>query len=1082
MKLPAQTGDGRYLRALLDVTFTDDQLRIITAPLVPQLVVAGAGSGKTTVMAARVVHAVVHHHLEPGQVLGLTFTNKAAGELASRVQGALERLLLGGIAVDEISRPTVTTYHAYAAELLREHALRIGREPLTQVLTEAGRWQLATRTVRAAHGPLPHLAWVPSTVARRLLALDAELAEHRRSTAEVHSFDAELLTEQAAAGPVSRRTGPLVDYLGSIRARDDLLTLVADYRDRKERLDLVDFGDQVALAAEIAVRCPDVGVAYRDTFRLVLLDEYQDTGIAQRDLLVALFGGGHPVTAVGDPNQAIYGWRGASVGNLLRFPEQFPTPAGDPADVVPLMTSFRCARRILAVANRVAAPLRRPAPPTRRPVLDVPHLTAAPAAAEGGVRIALHATVHDEAAWTAAAIADAIDGGTSPGQVAVLCRARNAFPRLQEALTDRGVPVEVVGLGGLLEMPEVADVVCTLRLLVDPTDNGAALRLLAGPRWRIGLRDLAALGRRATRLTGVVEQTGDPLRDAAARLDPVTAVSLLDAVEDPGPADDYAPDALARFGRFAAELAGLREQLGQPIVELVTEVISRSGLDVEVAAGPEALARSGAANLTAFVHHAARFTGLDGTADLPAFLGFLDAASDVEGGLDVGAVPATDTVKILTVHKGKGLEWDVVAVPGLVAGVFPARPSGAGAWTRSAQLLPAPLRGDAADLPDRPAPEDAALEAFARSCREDYADEERRLGYVAFTRARRLLLASGYWWGVTQRRPAGPSELLRELHAQLAAGLVEVDTWVDGDSVGARNPLLEGPDRDVPWPSVPAEPAASERRRAADAVRRALAGTLAVPDDLDPAERAALAGWQSEVELVLAEQSTARAATRAVPLPRRLTTTQLVALAADPDGFAATLVRPVPARPGRQARRGTRFHAWVQNWVQEQYGERPLFDADELPGVLGGDTDPDFALLRERFLAGPYAHRRPVAVEAPFEFVVAGRTIRGRIDAVYRTGGGLDVLDFKTGRPPSGTAAAVQLSVYRLAWAEIAGVPAERVDAGFLAVREGRVVRPARLLDREELAALVSGVPPTGSCRSSRAGAATPADPHPVRS
>lgn len=1062
MNLPAQTGDGHYLRELLGVDFTEDQLRIITAPLAPQLVVAGAGSGKTTVMAARVVHAVVHHHLEPGQVLGLTFTNKAAGELASRVQGALDRLLLGGVAVDEISRPTVITYHAYAAELLRQHALRIGREPLAQLLTEAGRWQLAIRTVRAARGPFPHLSWAPGTVARRLLALDAELAEHRRSTAEVRGFDAELLSEQAAAGQVPRRTGPLVDYLASIRARDDLLTLVADYRDRKERLDLVDFGDQVALAADIAVRWPDVGVAYRDTFRLVLLDEYQDTGIAQRDLLVALFGGGHPVTAVGDPNQAIYGWRGASVGNLLRFPEQFRTAAGDPAGVVPLMTSFRCARRILAVANRVAAAPQRPVAPTRRPALDVPPLTAAATAAEGTVRIALHATVADEAAWTATAIADAVHAGTPPGQVAVLCRQRNAFPRLQEALTNRGVPVEVVGLGGLLEMPEVADVVCTLRLLVDPMDNGAALRLLAGPRWRIGVRDLAALGRRATCLAGAVEQTGDPLRDAAARLDPVTAVSLLDAVEDPGPADDYAPEAPARFGRFAAELAGLRQQLGGPIVELVTEVIARSGLDVEVAAGPAALARSRTANLTAFLDHAAQFTGLDGTADVPAFLGFLDAARDVEGGLDVGSVPATDTVKILTVHRAKGLEWDVVAVPGLVAGVFPARPSGAAAWTRSAQLLPAPLRGDAADLPDRPAPEDAALEEFARACREDYADEERRLGYVAFTRARRLLLASGYWWGATQRRPAGPSELLRELHAQVAVGFVDVDTWVDGDAVGTRNPLLEAADRDVPWPSVPAEPVVSERRRAADAVRRALAGTLPTPGDLDPAERAVLTGWQAEAERVLAEQSAARAGPRLVSLPRRLTATQLVALAADPDGFAATLVRPVPTRPGRQARLGTRFHAWVQNWVAEQYGERPLFDADELPGVLGGDTDPDFALLRERFLACPYANQRPVAVEAPFELVIAGRTIRGRIDAVYRTDGGLDVLDFKTGRPPSGTAAAVQLSVYRLAWAEIAGVPAERVDAGFLAVRAGRVVRPARLLDREELAALVSEMPPAG--------------------
>jgi DNA helicase-2/ATP-dependent DNA helicase PcrA len=162
----------------------------------------------------------------------------------------------------------------------------------------------------------------------------------------------------------------------------------------------------------------------------------------------------------------------------------------------------------------------------------------------------------------------------------------------------------------------------------------------------------------------------------------------------------------------------------------------------------------------------------------------------------------------------------------------------------------------------------------------------------------------------------------------------------------------------------------------------------------------------------------------------------------------------MPQPPAPQARRGSRFHAWVERL----YGAVPLLDAEDLPGA-GDDelTDEDLAVLQERFLADGWAERRPVAVEQPFELVVGGRLLRGRIDAVYPTDAGFDVIDFKTGTVPADLgAASLQLSVYRLAWADLRGVDPAQVQAGFLYVRDGTVRRPDALLSREELDALLS--------------------------
>ncbi|MGZ6792497.1 MAG: PD-(D/E)XK nuclease family protein, partial [Mycobacteriales bacterium] len=431
-------------------------------------------------------------------------------------------------------------------------------------------------------------------------------------------------------------------------------------------------------------------------------------------------------------------------------------------------------------------------------------------------------------------------------------------------------------------------------------------------------------------------------------------------------------------------------------------------------------------------------------------------ADEHERGLDSTGPTGGRAVQLLTAHKAKGLEWDVVVVPDLTKDVFPsvkARDS----WATNGHVLPGPLRGDAEDQPVLDlALTKQALKDFKDERDADALREERRLGYVAFTRPRLLLVGSGHWWGPTQSRPRGPSPFLDELRAHADQGHGQVLGWAD-KPVEERNPgLAERPV--LTWPA-PYEPEPFARRTAAARQVRALTALLAdgraLPEDsgLTAAERERFARLDREAALLLEEELLARRAVREVHLPVSLSASQLMRLREDADAFARELARPMPRPPAPAARRGTRFHAWVETLFED----RPLLDPDELPGAEDDElgSDEDLVALQEAFLTSGWATRKPHAVEAPFALPLAGRVVRGRIDAVYDLGGGRwQVVDWKTGRE---AADPVQLAVYRLAWARLVGVPVEDVDAAFLYVRTGREVLHTDLPGEAELAALLTG-------------------------
>jgi DNA helicase II / ATP-dependent DNA helicase PcrA len=1139
---------------------TAEQAAVIGAPPRPLAVIAGAGSGKSETMAARLVWLVANGVVRPERVLGLTFTRKAAAELGQRVRVRLDGLRKAGLAgpgpagpgpagtglagtglagtglagtglagpglagadpplaqlpadtaaeggAELDGEPVVSTYHAYAARLVADHALREALEPTLRLITPAVAWQIAARVVAGYGGPMDAVTWSPPAVTAAVLMLAGELAEHLRTPGDVVGVG-DWLQAQAAARP-GKLPAQVRKILDSQRAREQLLPMVAGYARAKAEREVIDHGDQVAIAARIAARHPEVGAAERGRYQVVLLDEYQDTSHAQLVLLRSLFGGGHPVTAVGDPCQSIYGWRGASAGNLRRFGRDFPVVTGSgrgrtasPAAVRMLSTSFRNTGRVLDVAAAVQQELRAAAP-------EVPRLVPPPGrAGRGRVTCALTETAADEAAWVAEQVSallalppgvapdgepwpDGRDDRVHPRDVAVLCRKRAQFPALRMALEARGVPVEVVGLGGLLTVPEVADIVATLRVLHDPGASAPLARLLTGPRWRIGPRDLVALGKRARYLASeqrrsVATRAGAGTQDAGARGDddPLAKAitdltadpgSLIEALDDLGDQAGFSPAGHSRLAALAAELRELRSRVARPLPDLVGEVERALGLDIEVAARPGRDMASARADLDAFADAAAAFAGDQEEPTLGAFLAYLTAAEDEEFGLESGRVGDGDTVTLATVHASKGLQWAAVVVPGLSAGrkaqVFPAKPRFVSRWTENARLIPFGLRGDAADLPALPSLDAGALASFGAACAARDLGEERRLAYVATTRAAFWLACTGYWWADASS-PLGPSVFLEEVRAACEAGAGTVAYWAESPEEDAENPALAEPPS-ATWPAEPQGRQQEAVREAADLVHAALDAGRAQPaqdETLTAADQALLAAWDTETGLLLAEREEWRAeAASAVWLPPRLSVSSLVMMARDPAELARQIRRPMPRPPAPQARRGTAFH----RWLEERFSQQRLIDPGDLLGAVDdpaagdpadGDAN-DLAALRELFESGEWGNRWPAEVEVPFETLIAGRPVRGRIDAVFgdAPAGGFDVVDWKTGYPPGSAAehqaVAVQLAAYRLAWAQLAGVPADQVRAAFYYVRRDLTLRPADLLDEAGLAALIEHIP-----------------------
>ena len=1093
-------------------TPTQEQALVIAHRLSPLLVVAGAGSGKTATMAQRVVYLVATGQVRPDQILGLTFTRKATAELDQRVASRLAGLSAAGLLpvaapgrdsgaegtadATDFGEPMIATYNSFAGALVRDHGLRIGVDPDSTLITQARSWQIVTSLLEARTLPLPNESLSHNASATLVLA---DSLSQNLLTIEEAAKDLADLSEQFTALAAIKGCKTLVGKAPAVMAEwEALLDVVAELHAHKRHHGLLDFGDQIALACAIAESVPEAAAQVRAQYPAVLLDEFQDTSVAQVRLLSALFADSG-VTAVGDPHQAIYGWRGASAAALDTFHQRF-NPTGtallksgtSPVEATPVLelsTSWRNDSTILDVANVVSAPLRSGVVEDGDPVgehLTVAPLQARPAAFGLEPGAAFGAFLQDPAEEARTVVAFLAERWSPSAEMAVLCRTRAQMDPIAAELEAAGLPYTIIGLGGMLYVPEVADVRALLTAASDPERGDRVVRLLTG--FGIGARDLRALASLARELTRPASKNGKEAPgthgDHAEADSPLLSEALdtllrwhEDGVqqeqEESAAARDLTEAGRAVALRTARAIRRIREAVSLPLPDLVALAEQVLDLDIEIAA--RVGHPMGHRALDSFHETARAFAADTDAPTLTGFLEWLDAAEEHEDAMSAPEVePSPGSVQLLTVHAAKGLEWDVVAVPGMDEQVFPSYTSAVKddlrvaetGWMGSTSTFPFPLRADAGDLPPftvgdlDPAVTDKpflteTMTAYKEALGRQSLREERRLAYVAFTRARHELLLTGSHLSKTASKPRRPSRFLTELQRRDLL-LPYAEGWVDFDE-SRPNPLTaltqvgtwppdagaaETLDSQAPEPggegtAVTDRVAAVRRARyaAAAQVTAAMGGTNTIqeaPAQAQPDDET-VRRWRLEAGLLLAERTRALSGGPAVRLPEHLAATRLDDLRADRHQFALDLRRPLPPEPRAAGRLGTVFHDAV---AQRLSARGTLFGLGQagVPDSLGPqdrdrierwlETAENLPLLEDYVLA---------ETETDREITIGATTLRCRMDAVFRRldGSGWLIVDWKTGRRQ---VPVDQLSVYVHAWAASQGVPTASVRAAYVYV------------------------------------------------
>ena len=1100
---------------------TDQQEKVITAPLKPTLVVAGAGSGKTATMSARVTYLVASGQVDPSQVLGLTFTRKATHELRERIENRLGQLYrypgwtpsstrsntdesasadapstaagpstaaeAGGSnsQVQELTavagEATVATYNSFAGSLVREWGLEVGLETDTAVLTPASSWQIMYELMenwgQEFEEPFSSLdsatelaLQVANSLNENLLSVD----EARELMADLGQNLKDLRSVRGAAKAIDAKSLP------AMTKRIQVLDLVERYIDYKRENSLVDFGDQVALACRIVTDervGPRVIAQYRDRFKAVLLDEFQDTSVAQTILLSSLFAG-CGVVAVGDPNQAIYGWRGASSAALGQFHRHFSNGAGP---VLQLSTAWRNDPQILQAANRISDPLRASGQ------VKVEKLVKRPGVGDERGKV-WAARVQDGLA-EAELIAKFLAQRWSPSKsMAVLCRTRSQFTPIVAALIERGIPVEVVGLGGLLDVPEVADVRALMSVALDPTSADRLMRLidLVG----IDAADLDVVWSFARELVNARASAGQ------SSAEPLLAEALSEIVVNFGAFEAFCKKyacALSPAGLYQAKRLGriLQEANGAANLELV-DFISWAeralGLDVEAAARVD-VNEVGARALAALRAQATSFKSQNPEAGAQVFLGWLNAAQDQERGLELPEVePAPGAVQVLTVHASKGLEWDIVVVPGLVEANFPSyrsRPKEdytvlANSWITQVSEFPHTLRRDYDSLPPCPfiglspqAGKDAILaagEEYRSELGKWEVAEERRLAYVAYTRARSQLLLTTSHYAALSKTPKMTSRFLKELErSQMVQFLADderdddlsnraldqssVSVWphqLDALASLEEPGVADASGQAAPDQAAPGKQAGLSLRLRAAALVSAAGGcqgagseeALQIPEGLAPQ----LDDWWRQARLLLQERQIRQENGQEIVLPSHLAATAMAKVGKE--DFIMSLRRPLPPPPSKAARLGTAFHEEMSQRLNSEGTLLSLAEAgsDRLSPADRKQVNDWLDNVAELEILQGYS---PYATEIDQEIRLAGFNVRCRIDAVFKAveKGRAQwlIVDWKTG----GQRVRVdQLSLYVHAWAASQNVDISQVRAAYVYVQDGHVdeLRPRQII------------------------------------
>lgn len=803
---------------------TPEQEQVIVCEEPGILVIAGAGSGKTKTMADRIAYHVAAGNVQPGQVLGLTFTNKAAGELKERVTKRLHALnLMGNFESPEgdvhvvFKQPTISTYNSFASDIASTYGVLVGADPSNRLMTEADRYSLMRRVIQQlpqspALAPLQDISLSSAitqalTISDGLINNGVSLQEARifckQESAKLKDFIEDSSTIRKPRHPKASLAFSALKKKNTPEVILALLQAVEKYHQVKKDEHLSEFADQVSTAAHIVEKFPFVAQEISSRYRLVLLDEYQDTDVNQARFLIhaltAHKGENLSITAVGDPNQAIYGWRGASASALENFAESMKEVFGG-VQRLHLSTAFRNDKAVLVAGNAVTTEIPLPETVEDTPIVHkmkkssstVLALEPRKGAGEGIVRDVR--TLMREESYRAIArrILDVYEnvrkendirkaqGKEARGaEIAVLCRKRSQFDDVVNALHEADpqhkiIRYEIIGGESLVKRPEIITLRALLSAANNPARGDALARLIT--YWNIGVRDIRELARWAREYTSIQVRRLEEKEKTENTLnirDETNMLEALDAIVDNRIFTQWLEKArkenrgiteegVSRLEHIARALQSMRRVASQPLADQVKTAITLLGLDIAVSSRSQGKQRV-QTSIEQFVAVAREYGKIHATTNSVDFINWLDIVEEQEHGgeeeagedvaiLDEEKEVNPGVVQIMTIHASKGLEWkDLVVIPDMVTSGLSTITERVKAWPQNSGVFPYPLRSDyeylgqfrLADMTDKKETASQYAEFKDYLCWKE-SEEARRLAYVAFTRASKELMLVGY--------------------------------------------------------------------------------------------------------------------------------------------------------------------------------------------------------------------------------------------------------------------------------------------------------------------------------------------------
>lgn len=1058
---------------------TQEQEKVITAGLRPIEVIAGAGSGKTETMAQRVVWNIAQGNVAPGEVLGLTFTNKAARELEQRINERVDAIL--GPNNGQRDRVKVSTYNGFGAELISEFGYVLGVSHDSQLMTETTAYTMLYSIIDSIDTTDPETVQALTTKSKAALAQNAldfvhQINDHLIDTTKLTHYFERFVTlykkRENTARKQQRLTNDEQKLVDAALVRLALIPCVEEFNRQKRSRQLLEYSDQISLGIELA-KNDHVRDIIRQRYKLVMLDEFQDTSVSQVLMLSGFFRD-HPVTAVGDPHQAIYGWRGASQSNLVQFFDDF-TSSGSrdhSDDIYPLTYAWRNDYTILDIANKTAQPLwkdyyqlsdaisgNRDDRPLKERIAEN-ELKFRSAQRQGKDAGVVYVRGHNDDRELYDDLATWIDTNWNrTDSIAVLGRKHAQLERMDAVLRSHGIPTSYIGLKGLLLEPEVQDIRAVLSVLADGTDGVALMRLF--DREGIGPHDIRMLYEYAHHIA----KEERPVDNGHPTVIVMDALEALDAIDLSR--FSLSPTAIFRFKRLTRQLQLARQATSLPLPQLVDAIVRIFDIDVEVSIGNYGVKRT--MTIESFQEITEEYTRLNPDSSVDMYVQWLAIAESKDRGfntVDLGGEEGT--VHLLTVHGAKGLEWDHVIVVGLTNEIFPSinvkngNEVTSSEWLSACGAVPFALRHDVDAFEQLPFDKELLgsgdvsvwdkkdLDQAIKSIQESYGmrdlAEERRLAYVAFTRAKHTLILAGAMWNSGNKRRKDLSIFMTELvdDEKIKALLTPFpgyDQLIDDAS--EQSPFddeVEG----EPWPVRPLSPLEENIVNSAHRVAKAIKDVSIDEqlNDLLTQPFQALGDGDKDVDVMTQAALLIKERDANVhdgdDLPSLMSVTEMSRLLIDPDKTIESLKRPLPQKPTSSLKVGTNVHEWIEEYWRNGC-KAP--DIDDYPAESHSTIRDAHKSLTKWRLDERFTFKE---AEQKFEAVVGDRKLSGKFDALF-TDDQNDryvIVDWKTGVNHDRLQPAYieQLRIYRYALSRQRGIPQEQIDAYLAYVSTGELV------------------------------------------